>query len=97
MGCPSACGHYLLYSNHGSGAIDTLSTWKTFNAGQISFDTTLTDGTWKFSIRLESSDGRKSPLSYASVILDDDAPDLIYGETVAEMPPSGCCSRNRQI
>jgi hypothetical protein len=76
-------GHYLLYSNHGSGAIDTLSTWKTFNAGQISFDTTLTDGTWKFSIRLESSDGRKSPLSYASVILDDDAPDLIYGETVA--------------
>jgi hypothetical protein len=74
-------GQYLLFSNNGSAEVDTFTVWQTLDSTQTSYSTTLSNGLWRFGIRVKTND-RYSPIVYASANLDSDAPQIVSAYTV---------------
>jgi hypothetical protein len=72
-------GTYLLYTNHGSGDLDTVTIWQTLDSTQTNYSTTLRDGDYKFAIRCLASDGRKSTVEELSIVLDGTPPQILSG------------------
>jgi len=74
--------NYNLYYDNQTGIIDTLSAWVALDSTHLEYLATLADGYYKFGIKAEASDGRKSTLTICEAIADGTPPIMLSASGV---------------
>ncbi|MCF7740956.1 MAG: FG-GAP-like repeat-containing protein, partial [Candidatus Marinimicrobia bacterium] len=73
----SRASQYFLYTDNGSGNLDTTNVWKILDSTYTNYTSTFQDGQYELAIQAKGRDGAVSPLSTISALADGSNPEML--------------------